>query len=239
MKPPGQTELFEAVDTTWAPLAIHDYHGWLIREGAGGGQRVSSATQILGTPGATIKAAEKKMASLRQNPLFMIKATDNDLDIELAALGYKIVDPVAILIARIDNLQEMKSGQDHRIARLVAPDNNAKSIWATGGIDHNRLNVMKRVAAPKITLSANNKGVAFVVTHDNIAMVHAVEVAKSHRRKGVANALMYEACHWAREMGCKWISVLTVRQNIPAIKLYKSLEMVEAAAYHYRIKPPE
>jgi len=45
---------------------------------------------------------------------------------------------------------------------------------------------------------------------------------------------MYKAFQWAEEQNCKWVSVLTVRENIPARTLYENLGMVESAAYHYR-----
>ncbi len=237
MKPPNQKSLFAAVDATWAPLSIHNYNGWLIREGAGGGQRVSSATLIKDAKNATISSATRKMVSLGQNPLFMIREADQRLDLELADLGYEIVDPVAILLAPIDRLLETQPKLGQHVDVLDEPNNNAIKIWSAGGIDQNRLNVMKRVMTRKAILSAGDMGVAFAAIYGDIAMVHAVEVASNHRRKGVANALMYKSCQWARDQGCNWISVLTVRENKPAKSLYEALGMTEAAAYHYRFKP--
>ena len=167
----------------------------------------------------------------------MIRGSDQHLDHKLAVLDYDIVDPVVILIAPIDKLFVTPPKQNHHIDRLYVPDNNAVKIWSAGGIDQKRLNVMKRVMTRKVILSAGEMGVAFAAIYGDIAMVHAVEVASNHRRKGVANTLMYESCLWARDQGCNWISVLTVRENIPAKALYEALGMTEAAAYHYRFKP--
>jgi N-acetylglutamate synthase len=234
MKSPGGLELFETVDATWAPLAIHNHEGWLIREGAGGGQRVSAATLLDGVKNAKIGSAAKKMLSIGQNPLFMVRNSDMKLDAELEALGYVIIDPVAILTAPIDRLIQKQPKQTHYVDRLIAPNEKAAKIWAKGGIDQNRLNVMQRVCCPKTILSAGDMGVAFAAAYGDIAMVHAIEVANNHRRKGIANALMFEALNWAKDQNCKWVSVLTVRKNLPAHKLYEALGMTEAAAYHYR-----
>lgn len=233
---PTQTDLFNAVDATWAPFALHEHKGWLIREGAGGGQRVSAATLLTNTKDAEISSAVTKMQSLGQTPLFMIRNENATLDAQLDALGYSIVDPVVILAAPLDKLLSNPSKQTHTVSVLDAPSASAKKIWTAGGIDQVRLNIMARVMAPKNILKAGNMGVAFVATHNGIAMVHAVEVLASHRRKGVANTLMYKATQWAKDQNCAWMAVLTVRANIPAKTLYEHSGMIEAAAYHYRRK---
>jgi len=236
MKRPSQIDLFNTVDATWAPFAIHNLDGWMVREGAGGGQRVSAATALSDTQSFQINAAVAKMASIGQTPLFMIRNTDTRLDSELHELGYKIVDPVVILMAPTTELLSNPSNKMHPVHTLNKPDTNAKIIWAAGGIDHGRLDVMARVKGPKTVLVAGEMGVAFAAARGNIAMVHAVEVASQHRRKGVANAMMYKAFEWARDVGCEWVAVLTVHANIPARTLYENLGMVRAAAYHYRRK---
>ncbi|MFK5996901.1 MAG: GNAT family N-acetyltransferase [Rhodobacterales bacterium] len=233
---PSQATLFATIDATWAPFAFHQHKGWLIREGAGGGQRVSAATVL---PGAQnnpdIGSAADKMRSMGQKALFMVRSSDGDLDAKLSELGYKIVDPVTILITPTDNLLNTAPKQHHSVTALKAPDTTAKSVWGNGGIDRPRLNVMARVKTAKTTISAGNMGVAFAACHKGIAMVHAVEVSKNHRRKGVANALMLGAAHWAKQQECAWLAVLTVRANTPACALYDRLKMKEAAAYHYRL----
>jgi len=63
-------------------------------------------------------------------------------------------------------------------------------IWSAGNIGGNRVSVMHRVHGDKTGLLARDgdtaAGTAFMALDDEIAMVHAVEVLKSCRRKGVA-----------------------------------------------------
>lgn len=236
MKLPTQTDLFDAVDATWAPYAFHNVEGWLIREGAGGGQRVSAATRLPATQNFKIDPAVAKIVSLGQTPLFMIRNSDVELDAELQALGYNIVDPVIILVAPTHKLINNPQQHMQTIHMLNAPNTDARNIWAAGGIDQGRLDVMARVKAPKTILNAGDMGVAFAAAYNGIAMVHAVEVASDHRRKGIANTMMDAACQWANDQNCDWVAVLTVRANTPARTLYENLGMVEAAAYHYRRK---
>lgn len=234
MMPPSQNDLFNAVDATWAPLAFHNHEGWLVREGAGGGQRVSATTLLPDVQDYQINTAVEKMMSLGQTPLFMIRGADTGLDAELRGLKYAIVDPVVILIAETQELLRHSPKQMPPMQTLDIPDVNAQKIWAEAGITQGRLNVMARVTSPKTIISAGEMGVAFAAAFNGIAMVHAVEVAPAHRRKGVANAVMYKSFQWAKEQNCKWVAVLTVHANIPARTLYENLGMVEAAAYHYR-----
>jgi len=236
VKLPTQTDLFNAVDATWAPYAFHNVEGWLIREGACGGQRVSAATRLPYPQSFKINHAIAKFVSLEQTPLFMIRNTDADLDAELQDLGFEIIDPVVILVAQTDRLLRNSPIATQEIQLLDVPNHDAKSIWAAGGINQGRLNVMARVKTPKAILSADKMGVAFTAAYKGIAMVHAVEVASNHRRKGIANTMMYKACQWAKDQNCDWVAALTVRANIPARTLYENLGMVEAAAYHYRRK---
>lgn len=236
MNLPTPSDLFQALDATWPPYAFHNYKGWLIREGAGGGQRVSAATLLQNTQHYEISAAEEKMDSIGKNPLFMIHSPHDNLDRKLQTKGYNIVDPVAILVSPIKNLLSHPSTNINQILRLDKPNTSAKNIWKAGGIDQARLNIMARVTVPKTILAADDMGVAFAAAYDGIAMVHAVEVAKDHRRKGVANSLMHEAIQFANDQNCQWLAVLTVRANKPANSLYEALGMVEAASYHYRVK---
>lgn len=236
MRRPTETELFDAVDATWAPLNAHTHKGWLVREGAGGGKRVSAATLLSDLEDAGISSAVEKLRSLGQHPLFMIRNSDSDLDCRLQHLSYDVIDPVVILAEQTQRLLITTPKARGEITAPTSPNDAAKAIWAAGGIGQDRLNVMARVSVPKAVLIAGEMGVAFAAAYNGIAMVHAVEVAKDHRRKGVANALMRKAAEWAADQNCEWMAVLTVKENIAARTLYEKLGMAEATAYHYRIK---
>ena len=235
MQRPTSHELFKAVDATWSAKNFIDHDGWIIREGAGGGQRVSAATLEAPLNSANILSAEQKMESIGQNSLFMVRDSDADLDIVLEQANYGIVDPVVVLASPVNELLNHKY-TNHQTSLSQTPNQSAKEIWASGGIGADRLAIMERVVEPKAIIQSGDMGVAFSASHKGIAMVHAVEVSKDHRRKGVANALMYKAALWAQDQNCDWLAVLTVRENIPARTLYETLGMTEAAAYHYRLK---
>ncbi|KAB7614591.1 GNAT family N-acetyltransferase [Amylibacter sp. SFDW26] len=235
MQKPTSQELFSAVDATWSAKQFISHDGWMLREGAGGGKRVSAATLEAPIDDVDIIVAEQQMTALGQKSLFMVRDSDAALDNVLEQADYGIVDPVVVLASPVSDLLKQKY-TSHSVNLAESPSNDAKTIWNDGGISPDRLSIMERVTAPKTILESSDMGVAFVAAHKGIAMVHAVEVSKDHRRKGVANALMYKAALWAKDHNCNWLAVLTVRENVPACTLYQTLGMTEAAAYHYRFK---
>lgn len=235
MHPPSCRDVFAAIEATWPPRACYQKGDWMLRDGAGGGKRVSAATVLQNADTADIEMAAEEMRRLEQTPLFMIRNQDQELDKRLAVQGYQMIDPVVVLIAKTDDLLR-QTPPAYDIACLEAPNTDAKTIWADGGIRQTRLDVMARVTCSKTILYAPGQGVAFTAAYQGISMTHAVEVCVSCRRKGVARALMQKAFAWAKIKNCPWSAVLTVRENIPAHSLYETLGMYETAAYHYRIK---
>ncbi len=234
--------LLEASEATWPPAGRRKAGAFVIREGRGGGQRVSAATleeEVAESElPARIAAAEDAMEALGQEPLFMIRPQDRRLDAALGARGYRIKDPVNILAAPTEAL-----------ARPLPPV-SAFSIWPPlaimcelwdeAGIGPARRAVMARAATPRTAILARKcdraAGVAFAAIHGTIAMVHALEVTPALRRKGVGRTMMHHAANWARKEGAAHLAVLVTKANSGANGLYASLGMQIVGEYHYRVK---
>ena len=69
-------DILTALDATWPAAARQSMGPWIIRDGQGGGKRVSAATPNSDWTPADIQTAEAAMQDLGQTPLFMI--TDKD-----------------------------------------------------------------------------------------------------------------------------------------------------------------
>lgn len=225
---PSAQDLYDTIDETWAPFAKELKDGWCIREGRGGGKRVSAANQE--HVSAEISAAEAAMTALKQPALFMIRDGFPTLEMHLAKRGYSIIDPVVMLAKRVAD-----KGSDLAADFLDTPSAAQLAIWQDAGIDENRIAVMDRVKGPKTFLQTEG-ATGFIAMHEEIAMVHAVEVHKDQRRKGFGRQLMLAASMWAGMKGANTISVVATRQNRPAQALYKSLGYDVIGNYHYRIK---
>lgn len=234
-------KLYTAIEATWPPAGRWSQAGWTFRDGAGGGKRVSAATAEGQIGPAQIDAAMQVMVQRAERPLFMVRAGETTLDRALDAVGLEVIDPVVIYTAPISTLTDQAIPP---VTTFVVWEPLAimREIWAAGGIGPARINVMER-AAQKTAIFGRWKmrpaGAAFAALHEDICMVHAVEVLPAHRRHGMAQWMMRAAAFWAQTRGARHISVLCVADNIAANALYTALGFVETGRYHYRIAPRE
>ena len=227
--------LAEVMEATWPPAARIPCGPFLLRDGQGGGKRVSAATVEGAWTAADLSHAEAAMAA----PLFLIREGDQALDSTLEARGYKVIDPVLAYAAPVDQL--IGEGP----ARMTTfphwpPMEIARVLWADAGIGDARLAVMARAKGAKCAVlgRANDRasGVAFVACHGRTAMLHALEVVPGLRRQGSAQNILRAAAMWAKEQGADSLSLVVTVANAPARALYARMGMVEAEAYHYRQK---
>ena len=229
--------LAEVTEATWPPANTHRHGPWLIREGRGGGQRVSAASAIGDWADADIPAAESAMRALGQSPLFVLRPSDSALDQALAARGYAHHDPVVAYAAAVADLAATEppflTSFPHWPPLAVA-----RQIWEQGGISPARIAVMDRVTGPKTAIlgRAGDRaaGVAFTAIHGNVAMLHALETAPDQRRKGCAHNILRASAIWARDNGAQTLALLVTERNTAARALYASMNMPIVGQYHYR-----
>lgn len=238
MSAPGPAQIFAAIDATWPPRRVIELPGWRVREGAGGGNRVASASAT--GPAPDIAAMEAAQAALGQEALVMLRPEEPGLDRRLATAGYAIRDPVTVRLGPVDGLAVAPPPVT---AFQVAwpPVQIQFALWAAGGIGPERVAVMDRAEGPKCAIlgRADDQpaGTAFVACHGQLAMVHALEVAPAARRRGLARHMMQGAALWAKGQGATWLAALVTDANKPANALYSSLGMAAVARYHYRVRP--
>ncbi|MBL4915934.1 GNAT family N-acetyltransferase [Szabonella alba] len=231
--------LYDLLEASWPPAFRHRVGPWAIREGQGGGQRVSAATAEGGWVPDDIALAEHAMAALGQPALFMIRAGDDALDAALDARGYVVKDPV---VAYHGDAATIASPAPDPMTAFAhwPPLEIARDIWAEAGIGPGRLAVMDRVHGPKCALLGRRHdraaGVAFAAIHEDTAMLHALEVLPAMRRQGSANNILRMAAQWALDNGAKGLSLVVTESNSPARALYASLGMTLVGQYHYRLR---
>jgi len=236
---PDQARMLGALEATWPPAKRFRLGPWVIRDGKGGGKRVSAATTDLPVTDADIEMAEQQMRSTRQTPLFMVAEGQDKLDRLLAAQGYQVVDPSLIFCANINDLSLPEIAPLDAIP-CAQPLSLMEEIWQQGGIGPARLAVMQRAKGPKTWIfgRANDRpaGVAFVAIGGDIAMLHALEVVAQARRAGAGRRIMARAAIWAAENGARHLSVVTTGRNLPAQGLFSGIGMQVVGKYHYRTK---
>ena len=232
-------DILTALDATWPAAARQTIDPWIIRDGQGGGKRVSAATPNSDWTQADIQTAEAAMRDLGQTRLFMITDQDQNLDHALANAGYDIIDPVNIYSTSVDTLTTERPPKVSMFS-VWPPLAIETDMWAEGGISDARVNVMKRVQGPKTSILArwndHPAGVGFAAVHGKDAFVHAVEIRNHQRQQGVASWLMKQAAFWAAEQGASRLNVACTKANMAANALYRSIGMKVVGEYHYRMK---
>ena len=231
--------LFAVTDATWPAAAIHPAGAFRVREGRGGGQRVSAATADCPWSASDIGKAEAMHQALGQPLLFMIRHGDERLDAALAQRGYVVKDPVNLYDADIAILLGVDAPPLSAFA-IWPPLAIMHDLWAEGGIDPGRIAVMERATVPKTAIlgriNDRASGVAYIAIHDGTAMLHALHVVPEQRRHGSAAHIVHRAAEWAKGHGANRFAVLVTRANAPANALYASLGMEVVGQYHYRTK---
>jgi ribosomal protein S18 acetylase RimI-like enzyme len=231
--------IIAVVEATWPPAARQEVGPWTIRDGKGGGKRVSAATARDPVTADDLPQAEAAMRALGQPPLFMIRQGEDALDALLAARGYAVVDPVDGFVAPISALD---LPMPPRLSAIPAwpPLAIQRELWAEAHIGPARIAVMERAPFPKTTLLARlddrAAGTAFVGIHDGMAMIHALEVHPRFRRRGLGRHMMAGAVHWARAAGARDFGLVVTSANAGAQALYASIGLRRVGHYHYRMK---
>ncbi|TVQ05044.1 MAG: GNAT family N-acetyltransferase [Roseinatronobacter sp.] len=234
MSLPDAASLMAALDATWPAQATHTQDGWRLRDGAGGGKRVSAASPL--HDDAPLSTAEAWMQARGQRPLFRLTAGEATLDAVLTGRGYNLLDPTVIYAGPVADLAR-KPGHVS-LFDIWPPLAIMRDIWAEGGIGPARIAVMERACTPKTGLVARIEdraaGVAFCALHDKIAMVHAIEVLPHMRRKGVGALIVQGAAWWAQAQGAHMLALAVTDANTGARTLYERLGLQVCARYHYR-----
>ena len=232
------TGVLDLLDATWPAAAFGHAGGFTIRDGRGGGSRVSAATAEGDEyDEAGIDAAAAAQRSLGQRALFMIRDGDDRLDQMLAARGYGILTPVYLYAGEIAAMAD--PAPDPMTAfTLWPPFEIMRDLWAEGDIGPARLAIMDRVKGPKTAIMGRSRdrvsGVAFVAVEGRAAMLHALHVAPAFRRQGSAVNIMRKAAGWAQDHGATELFLAVTMQNEAANALYASLGMRIVGQYHYR-----
>lgn len=227
----------DVVDGTW-PAARYERCGpFQLRQGQGGGSRVSAANLVGDVADGDIEAAEQMMLAMGQKRIFCLRPGDEALDAQLAQRGYTVLDPVNIYTCPVEHLTDLPIPHV-KVFEIWEPLAIMREIWAQGGIGPERLAVMERAPGPKTGLllrqSDQPAGTGFIAIDNGIAMVHALEILPAHRRRGLGRWAMRAATFWALDNGAHTLSVICTKANDGANALYRSLGMQIVGEYHYR-----
>lgn len=229
-------DLDAALAATWPAAAVERLGPVTLREGAGGGRRVSAATLDGPFDPGALSRAEAELRARGKTPLLRVRRGQQALDAWAEARGYALVDPTLYYTAPIAALA--RPPRPVSLFALWPMLAVQAQLWADAGIGPARLAVMARAAAPKAAFLARIEnraaGVAFAALSGTTAMLHALAVPPGFRRRGVARLMVTGIAHWAQMQGATTLALAVTAANAPARALYDGLGMVEAGGFHYR-----
>lgn len=237
--------LCDALEATWPPAETVDLGGWRIRRGLGGGSRVSSV-RPMGDPGRplddAIAEAERIMRSWGQRALFQLTDLDGALERELAARDYGVKDPTVFMEAAIAGLAE-RDPTPVRPVEAQAPLAAMEAVWKFDRVGPARLAVMARATDPKTHLALRVgdmiAGVAFVGVSGGVAMLHALVVAPSYRRRGIGRAGVVAAARYGARHGAGALALAVTEANGAAQALYRDMGFEFRGGYRYLAAPSQ
>lgn len=237
---PDLTPYFDALDATWPAEEVIPCGPFILRRSAGGGKRVTAATAQGPATVADIEQAERGMRDLDQLPMFSLRPDDGALDDLLASQGYASVDRTNILTIPAADLAAETPNPEQVSLAVWEPLAIQLEYWTEGGIGPDRISVMERADCTKTTLIGRHEnspgGTAYIGIHDDVAMLHALEIVEPARRMGVGTSMTIQAAQWAQAQGATTFCALCVESNTAANALFAKLGMQLAGQYHYRIK---
>ncbi|WP_425040722.1 GNAT family N-acetyltransferase [Primorskyibacter sp. S187A] len=232
--------LLDAIEPTWPARRRFSDGPFVLRDGAGGGKRVSAAslTDTRLPTDAELAKAEAKMREMGQTPMFSLAPDQQEFDAALAARGYQVVDPTRVYHLPVEGF----AGQ--QVPRVTAfavwePLAIMEDIWAEGGIGPARVAIMHRAKGAKTGILGRRDdtpaGAAFVALHGDVAMLHALEVRARFRRRGLGRWMVVAAAQWAATQGARTLCLLVTDANAPANALYQAMGFLAQPGYHYRV----
>lgn len=236
------TDILPVLAATWPSAETRSVGPFTVPSLDPGGNRVSAARLTDPTARSAseeaLAAASAAMEAEGRAPLFQVLDTQAPLNALLDAQGYSTRDhTVAMVIPAADLAATPPPVTAFDIWPPLAIQTE---IWDAGGVTAPRRAIMERADCPKTALFGRvidkPAGVAYVGIHNDIAMLHALEVAPVARRKGMGVHMMRTAAKWAADNGATWLSILVTQQNNGAQRLYTSLGMQPVGTYVYREK---
>lgn len=239
-------DLERVMSRGWWPLE-HDWLGdWLLRASSGFTGRGNSVLP-LGDPGhalpTAIAMAEGFYRSRQLPPRFAVPAAEVDdlLDGELAQTldnrGYDVVTPTAVMIAAPGQVANHAKGP---VELLEEPDDSWLALYRYRGqpFPHRALSLLTSSPYQRFAVVADRGetvAVGRLAISGGWGGITAMEVAKTHRTRGLARRVLAALARHADEVGAIGLYLQVATDNTAARRLYESAGFVDHHGYHYRV----
>lgn len=222
------------------PAETDQLGGWLLRADAGFTRRANSVLPLR-QPGMPMgEALERAHAwyAARSLPLLVQVplSARRLLDADLAERGWPAEAHTRLLVARLDMLHASPASAS--VLLRDQPDDGWLGAYRDGAgtTEQGRalLSRHDRVCFASVRINERVVAVGRGTVDDGWLGVMAVEVDPSHRRQGLATAVLGALWQWGRENGAVRSYVQVLADNTTAAAMYEQVGYYLHHEYHYR-----
>lgn len=235
----------------WPAARVEPHDGWRLRATSGVTRRANSAwtSGVVSDLDEAIARSEAFYAACRQAAIFQLSPlSPPELDQTLAARGYEVDAPVAILTVELERLgsevaPKVETWVESRISSDWLELAGARTRFApVQGVFRG---ILERIGAsgsarPGYALASVDgepAATALGVCDGDWLGVFSVATLPASRRRGAATALLAALKAWSQSLGAVRGYLQVERDNRVAFDLYRRDGFREAYGYHYRIRP--
>ncbi|CAN5909059.1 hypothetical protein BH23ACT10_BH23ACT10_22670 [soil metagenome] len=244
----GALELERITARGWPGLHTEWSDGWLLRAGGGWTGRANAALPVHGDGDldrrlhrVTHWYREHGLAPLVQVPLPVCTALRD----RLVERGWAMRWGALVMVADISDVVARAPRRDDLPPVTVAPAPDGAWLAAyhyRGGLlPAVAIEVLRAGAQPRF-LSVVDDGAVVAICRTSVAEdwlgITAVEVAQTHRRRGLATHLLMAAIDHARSAGARHVYLQTERTNAAALALYARAGFMVHHDYAYHGPEP-
>lgn len=245
--------LEETSAKAWPPEFVQTIDGWRVRYTHGVSRRANSVLPITSrnnVPDKDRLALVEDFYKSRSSPtIYQISqvAEPDGLDATLAERGYSAEGTTLVQTAALQTV-ELRLPSNPSAPTLSATLKHewceAYAACAGEGSEQTKIRagIWQRIAPSKrfgaIRHNGNIIAVGLgVIGHDWLG-IFSMATHLEHRRQGWAQAIIGSLVSWATNSGARKIYLQVAADNLPAIKLYRSMGFHTAYQYHYRCFNP-
>ncbi|HXH02224.1 MAG TPA: GNAT family N-acetyltransferase [Candidatus Competibacteraceae bacterium] len=230
--------------TAWPALREEHLDGWRLRFAEGYSKRVNAVTPLPPHPAALEPAidhceARYRAAGLRCLFRLVEGLAPEELDQRLAARGYRLLDPTAVMTLALDHPPAATEGvalHDEELADWLVLYARATGKPLQGQAVHaailSRITARRRLVS--LRLGGEPAGCALAVLDGAYLGLFDLAIVAARRGQGLGARLLAGLLAWGAGQGARLAYLQVLEDNAAALALYRRLGFRHAYRYWYR-----
>jgi len=228
----------------WPAEAKTELDGWILRRNGGVTMRANSVLPA-SAPfdlGRALDYVENLYVAHGITPSFQVgpAAQPTDLDSQLEARGYQVLNPTLVLCAEVSDVLAKLPDESVEVDISSAPDDHWMDFWwsvdGRGGAAEQATarQILNRGRALYAVVPSTGpvKAIGRLALVDDWAGLYCLAVDQRFRRQGLALAVIRALLQEATTLGIQRIWLQVVAANEPARALYERLGFRTVSQYH-------